>query len=102
HYIINPFIQSPSATSGISGLTDVTTTVRPTNGAWYAGRVWYTGVNAAKAATGDQNYYTWTENIYFSQIITPGDISGFGNCYQANDPTADATTGLFDLFPDDG
>ena len=102
HYIINPFIQNPSVLSGILGLTNITTSVRPTNGAWYAGRVWYTGVNAAQAATGDQNYYTWTENIYFSQIITPGDVSSFGNCYQQNDPTADATKAPFALLPDDG
>jgi hypothetical protein len=97
YYLLNPFRQQRTQVSGVSGLTDVITTTRPTNGCWYQGRVFYTGVNASQQPTGDEPYYTWTENIYFSQIIeTP---QQFGYCYQANDPT---NQDLFALLPSDG
>lgn len=97
HYLLNPFIQNRSLSSGIANLTTVSTLKRPTNGAWYQGRVWYTGVNDLFNATGDVSYCTWTENIYFSQVVsTPQD---FGNCFQTNDPTSDT---LNSLLPTDG
>lgn len=96
-FLLNPFRQTRSAVSGITGLTDVTTTARPKTGCWFQGRVWYTGVDASFAATGDAIYTTWTENLYFSQIVqTQAD---FGTCYQTNDPTSE---NLFDLLPTDG
>src|SRR6266566_5303306 len=95
--ILNPFNQQRSALTGIMGITDITTTARPSNGAFFDGRVFYTGVNASQQATGDAAYTTWTENIYFSQIIT--NPQQFGHCYQQNDPTSST---LFDLLPDDG
>lgn len=97
HYIVSAFAQQRSLFSGISGLTDITTTTRPKNGTWFQGRVWYTGVDAQQPATGDASYYTWTENIYFSQVVQTSD--DFGNCFQANDPTSET---LFDLLPTDG
>ena len=96
-FILNAFSQTRSATSGVSGLTDVITMERPRTGCWFAGRVWYTGVDSSQQATGDAQYYTWTENIYFSQIVT--DKTDFGLCYQTNDPTSE---NLFDLLPTDG
>lgn len=97
HFILNAFDQNRSLLSGIPYLTSVTTSVRPRTGTWFQGRVWYTGVDAQQPATGDVNYYTWTENIYFSQVVlTPSD---FGLCYQNNDPTSE---NLFDLLPTDG
>lgn len=95
--ILNAFQQSRSAVSGIAGITDVTTTVRPRTGTWFQGRVWYTGVDASFNATGDQPYSTWTENIYFSQIVQSP--VNFGQCYQQNDPSSE---GLFDLLATDG
>jgi hypothetical protein len=59
--------------------------------------VWYSGINANFQASGDANYYTWTENIYFSQTVTG--VSDFGTCYQTNDPTDES---FFDLLPTDG
>lgn len=97
HYLLNPFRQTRSALSGISGLTDITTTVRPRTGTWFQGRVWYTGVDASQVASGDAIYTTWTENIYFSQIVQTQ--TDFGTCYQTNDPTSE---NLFDLLPTDG
>lgn len=97
HYILNAFNQIRSALSGISNLTDIVTTKRPTHGCWFQGRVWYSGVNASQAATGTAPFYTWSENIYFSQVIQKTD--DFGKCYQTNDATSQE---LFDLLPTDG
>ena len=96
-FILNPFIQNKTNTSGITGLTTISTTARPTTGTWFQGRVWYSGVNASFQATGDAPYTTWTENIYFSQTITAQ--NQFGKCYQENDPTSQR---LFALLPTDG
>lgn len=97
HYILNTFQQFRTAASGITGLTDVTTVIRPKTGTWFQGRVWYTGVDAQFLATGDAPQSTWSESIYFSQTITS--TSQFGYCYQVNDPTAED---FFDLLPTDG
>lgn len=96
-FIYNAFVQNRTAATGISGLTSISTTLRPNTGCWFAGRVFYTGVNASQSASNELGFYTWTENIYFSQIITSS--SQFGYCYQQNDPT---DQDLFDILPDDG
>lgn len=96
HFVLSAFVQNRNAASGI-GVTEILTTVRPRTGTWFQGRVWYAGVDATQAATGDAPLYTWTENIYFSQVVqTPTD---FGQCYQLNDPSSE---NLFDLLPTDG
>lgn len=102
HFLLNAFKQQRTLVSGVVQtanvpLTDVTTTVRPRTGCWFQGRVWYAGVDAQQAPTGDEPYYTWTENIYFSQIVET--TADFGSCYQLNDPTSE---NLFDLLPTDG
>lgn len=97
HYVLNAFMQQRTLVSTIAGLTDVTTKLRPKTGAWFQGRVWYTGVDASQQSTGDAMYYTWAENIYFSQIVTTA--ADFGTCYQTNDPTDED---LFSLLPSDG
>ncbi len=95
-YILNAFSQQKAAISGLS-VTNISTLIRPSIGAWFQGRVWYSGVNASQAATGDAPTYSWSNNIYFSQVVT--DVSDFGLCYQTNDPTSQ---NLFDLLPTDG
>lgn len=97
HFIFNAFKQQRSLLSSVAGLTDIITLVRPKTGTWFQGRVWYAGVDDSKAATGDAAFYTWTENIYFSQVING--VSDFGNCYQTNDPTSENLNGL---LPTDG
>lgn len=97
HFLFSAFSQLRTGVSGIAGLTDVKTTTRPRTGTFWAGRVWYAGVDAAQQASGDAPYYTWTENIYFSQIVTQP--SEFGYCYQVNDPTDET---LNELLPTDG
>jgi hypothetical protein len=97
HFIVNTFNQQQDTISGIAGITSLSTLARPRTGAWFQGRVWFAGVDASQPASGDQQYYTWTENLYFSQIVT--DTSDFGLCYQTNDPTDE---NLFNLLPTDG
>lgn len=96
-YILEAFNQQKGIISGVSGIDSIVTNQRPTTGAWFQGRVWYAGVNASQDATPTTNYYSWTENIYFSQVVV--DNTQFGKCYQVNDPTSEK---LFDLLPTDG
>lgn len=96
HFILDAFSQQRDVISSLA-ITDIQTTVRPSTVTWFQGRVWYAGVDAQQPATGDANYYTWTENIYFSQIVNT--VDDLGHCYQVNDPTSE---NLFDLLPTDG
>lgn len=77
HFIFDVFDQDRAAVSGISGVGKVTTTVRPSATAFYAGRIWYGGV-PDKNLAGD---------IFFSQSLT--DIKNAGKCFQEFDPTAE-------------
>src|SRR4029077_909115 len=97
-YIINAFNQSRSSVSGLN-IPSLNTTVRPRTGCWFQGRVFYTGVDASAVALPEFPYYTWTENIYFSQIVEGNNPAFFSKCYQVNDPTSET---LFDLLPTDG
>jgi hypothetical protein len=100
-FIYSAFTQDKSAASSVPNLTTVSTTARPSTGTFYQGRVWYAGVNAFFPASipgsGDATNVTWTENIYFSQIVESP--LNFGKCYQTNDPTSQ---NLFDILPTDG
>lgn len=97
NFLLSVFNQDRSSASSIAGLTPVSTIARPSTGTFYQGRVWYAGVNASQVATGDEPYTTWTENIYFSQVVESP--INFGRCYQANDPTSQD---LNALLPTDG
>ena len=97
HFIIDAFNQNKSVISSVSSITTVSTSLRPRTGTWFQGRVWYTGVDAAQAKTGNANFYTWSSNIYFSQVVIGPEQ--FGMCHQLNDPTSET---LFDLLPTDG
>lgn len=87
-FILDTFDQDRAGVSGVDSITAVTSGgIRPTTGAWFQGRVWYSGVHA-------NSYH---ESVYFSQIIE--NPNQFGRCYQANDPTSEER---FDLLPSDG
>ena len=62
-------------------------TARPRACGFFAGRVWYAGIN-----NNVQNGY-----IYFSQVASSKDR--YGKCYQENDPTSEV---LSDILDDDG
>lgn len=98
HYVLPAFAMNRTIASGVSNLTTVSTNMRPSTGAWFQGRVWYTGVADSQQAIGDAPFYTWSENIYFSQVCLQTQTN-FGLCYQENDPTSE---NLFDLLPTDG
>jgi hypothetical protein len=88
HYILNVFNQDRITASGISNLTTNTTgALRMATGAFFSGRVWYSGINAQ----------SFKGSVYFSPVIES--FTEFGQCYQQNDPTAED---FFDLLPTDG
>lgn len=88
HYILDAFEQNRSSASGIPGLEKVSSNGnRPTAVAFFAGRVWYGGVN----------YQDFNSNIYFSQLATTR--PQYSKCYQDQDPTSEI---LHDLLPTDG
>lgn len=65
----------------------VNNTERPTQVAFFAGRVWYSGCLAAD----------FLGKVYFSQVLDT--IDKINKCYQVNDPTAEV---LSDLLDSDG
>jgi hypothetical protein len=88
HYIYNAFNIDRSTVSGVSGLTPETSgDARPSTVAFFAGRVFYSGVQSRR----------YGSKIYFSQIIERDEQ--FGRCYQNQDPTSDDAP---DLLPSDG
>jgi hypothetical protein len=97
HFIMNAFNLDRSTISTVSGMNTVSTTVRPRTGTWFQGRVWYAGVDASAQKSTTTDFYTWTENIYFSQTVVGPEQ--FGACHQLNDPTSET---LFSLLPTDG
>lgn len=88
HYILTLANQDRNTASGLSGITPSGTAFqRPSACAFFAGRVFYSGIN----------YTGYNSNIYFTQIIES--VNQYGNAYQINDPTSEE---LFDLLPSDG
>lgn len=87
HFILDAFVQDRDAASGLSGITDVDAGTRPSVVGFFAGRVWYGGVNADNFGS----------KLYFSQIAERK--KQYGRCYQELDPTAED---LSDLLPSDG
>lgn len=88
HYILTLSNQDRDTASGLSGTTATTTSYyRPSTSAFWAGRVFYSGIA----------YNKFNSSIYFTQVVEREEQYGF--CYQKNDPTAEDE---FDLLPDDG
>lgn len=92
HFVLSAFSRDRSTVSGVSGLTSELEQGRPSSVKFYAGRVFYAGVqsvvNQGETINGD---------IYFSQILT--NQSKVGKCYQEADPTSEE---ISDLLGDDG
>src|SRR5258708_2869215 len=91
HFIVNAFNIDRTAVSGLPGSFPIITTSgeRPNTGAFFQGRVFYTGVN---------NTLTHS-NIYFSRTIANNIPGDFGICYKENDPT---DSDFFDILTTDG
>lgn len=86
HYILNWFDTDRSGADSIVGTVTERTAgyFRPTTCAFFAGRVWYGGV--------ESNDYIG--EVYYSQIIERDDQ--LGQCYQQNDPTSEQLSDLLD------
>lgn len=90
HFILELANQNRAAAIGAAGGSVPSTTTslqRPSCVAFFAGRVFYGGINAAG----------FNSNIYFTQILER--VNQYGSCHQINDPTSED---LFDLLPSDG
>src|SRR6266576_2250877 len=89
HYnLLNLANQDRITASGIAALVNTTTSFqRPSVCAFFAGRVFYAGIN----------FIGFNSNIYFTQTVES--INQYGATYQQNDPTA---ADLFDILPSDG
>lgn len=88
HYILTLSNQDRDTASGLSGITATTTgSQRPSLCAFFAGRVFYSGIN----------YTGFNSKIYFTQTVERPEQYGF--CYQVNDPTGED---FYDLLPTDG
>lgn len=70
-----------------SGIDTSSGTIRPTATAFFAGRVWYSGVNAPG----------YNGLVYFTRVVQ--DKNDFGWCAATNDPTSQT---LFNFVPSDG
>lgn len=88
HFILTLSNQDRDTASGLTGVAATTTSYqRPSTSAFFAGRVFYSGIN----------YLGFNSKIYFTKVIES--TKEYGYCYQVNDPTAED---LFDLLPTDG
>lgn len=88
YYIYPAWNIDRSVKSGIPNLPRLSSNnSRPSCIAFYAGRIFYSGISADK----------FSDKIYFSQIVESD--SQFGKCHQFNDPTSEAA---FDLLDSDG
>jgi len=77
HFILEAFSKDRATESSITALTIEKITGRPSTVAFFAGRVWWAGINGDKV----------NGNIYFNQILEG--TSNIGRCYQVNDPTSE-------------
>jgi hypothetical protein len=83
-FIINPFNPNRNGFPQISGITgEVVVNYRPKFCAFFAGRVWYAGVEGL-----GQN------RVYFSKVVES--IDDYGKCYSQNDPTSEILNELID------
>ena len=94
HYIVDAFYRDRATDSGVATLEIDYDEGRPTTVAFFAGRVFYSGVKTKPV--GD-NAVPINGDIYFSQIIETMDQ--VGKCYQKNDPSSEINA---DIYETDG
>ena len=86
HYIYNAFATDRRGQRTMSATLPETSSegMRPSCVAFYAGRVWYSGIHHPK----------YGGNIYYTQIIERDEQIGV--CHQLNDPTSETLSDLLD------
>jgi hypothetical protein len=84
HFLLNPFYKDRSTVSSVSGLTIESEDNRPEVIKFYAGRMWYMGVDSS-AING---------HVFFSQVVITPEHAG--RCYQQSDPTGEELSELLD------
>lgn len=87
HFVLEAFNKDRTAVSGVSNLTVESVVTRPTALAFFAGRVFFSGLRGGLL----------NGNVYFSQIIESED--NINKCFQLNDPTSED---LNELLATDG
>ena len=87
HYLFNAFHKDRATVSGIAGLAVEIETSRPKAVAFFAGRVFYAGVESSHI----------NGHLFFSQVINRDE--NIGKCYQSGDPTSED---IPDLIQTDG
>jgi hypothetical protein len=83
-FILDIFSKNYTGVSGVGGIASINERYRPETCAFFAGRIWYAGMNS------DQ-HSTW---VLFSRVART-DVE-FGQCHQVNDPTAEIISDLVD------
>lgn len=104
-YVLNLFEQDRQSILVDAGYTsaglgsNINDHGRPSAIAFYAGRMWYGGIESDLDPRGGaplSRFPTAYKNatLYYSQIVS--DITDVGKCYQENDPTSEFTPGVLD------
>lgn len=77
HFILDVFDKDRATASGVTGIAgEDSEHQRPSVTAFFAGRLWYAGVN----------FKGYSKEIYYTQTLKQ-DTEDFAKCYQNNDPT---------------
>jgi hypothetical protein len=84
HFVLNPFYKDRATVSGVAGIAVESETNRPEFIQFYAGRVWYFGIESSNI----------NGHIFFSQVLT--DVKKAGYCHQEADPTTEELSELLD------
>lgn len=83
-FLLNPFFKDRSTVSGVAGITVESEDNRPEFIEFFAGRVWYFGIESSKI----------NGHVFFSQVLT--ETNRAGRCYQESDPTTEELNELVD------
>ena len=87
HFLVNPFYKDRTTVSGVAGITVASEANRPEFIQFFAGRVWYLGIESSEI----------NGHLFFSRVLT--ETKKAGQCHQEADPT---TEELNELLDDDG
>ena len=83
-FLLNPFYKDRSTVSGVGSITVESEDNRPEFIQFFAGRVWYFGIESSKI----------NGHVFFSQVLT--ETNRAGRCYQESDPTTEELNELVD------